>query len=190
MALVKNLEHFSRRGVPLLDWFPIRQNPSFLFMVHPILLKCSLVKAMEHYNRRIASTLANGYNKQCDQNGRILKVPLVTNEWRLFGQLWKSITSNLKLLWLDFGQFLDRFGLLFISKSGHTGKNSCEHFSSRICKTRWRRNEWSRWTGWRGTTRRRTTEDCFKQVGVVVVNGMGLWPKQFTRVNYDSRVIG
>ena len=103
MALVKNLEHFSRRGVPLLDWFPIRQNPSFLFMVHPILLKCSLVKAMEHYNRRIASTLANGYNKQCDQNGRILKVPLVTNEWRLFGQLWKSITSNLKF-WAIFGQ--------------------------------------------------------------------------------------
>ena len=32
----------------------------------------------------------------------------------------KSITSNLKLLWVVFGQILEKFGLLFISKSGHT----------------------------------------------------------------------
>ena len=32
----------------------------------------------------------------------------------------KSIISNLKLLWVVFGQILEKFGLLFISKSGHT----------------------------------------------------------------------
>ena len=36
----------------------------------------------------------------------------------------KSISSNLKLLCLVFGQFLETVGVLFISKSGHTGHDS------------------------------------------------------------------
>ena len=39
------------------------------------------------------------------------------------GDFWailKSITSKKKLLWLVFGQILEKFGLLFISTCGHT----------------------------------------------------------------------
>ena len=35
------------------------------------------------------------------------------------GAILKSITSNLELLWLVFGHFLEKFGILFISTYSH-----------------------------------------------------------------------
>ena len=67
------------------------------------------------------------------------KVAQIVSVWTLL----KSIISNLKLLWLVFGAFLEKFGVLFIPTSGHTGFRPLWHLGH------WMDNNFS-WKGVNG----------------------------------------
>ena len=78
----------------------------------------------------IVPTLVTGFflsNLHCDQIGRFLeflgnkfRYKSNPNVWWLLGQLWKPLIFQVKRVRLLFGKLLEKFGLLFISTSGHT----------------------------------------------------------------------
>ena len=70
-----------------------------------------------------------GGQEQCDQIGLLLKTlgnrfsfKNSPNTWELFGLFYNFHLMSQKLLSPILGQFLDKIGLLFISTSGHTGR--------------------------------------------------------------------
>ena len=67
---------------------------------------------------------------QCDQIGRFLKVlankvpcKSRSNIYQHFGNC-ENGTFYVKLMWIVFGELLEKFGLLFTPTSGHTGRGA------------------------------------------------------------------
>ena len=118
--------------------------------------------------------------RQCDQIGLFLKVlgDIVSiksspNAWWNFWPIWKATTFHIKLLWLLFGQLLEKIGLYFNLVSGHPG-GLWQRSSTAMLKIRFEFNEV--WKCCSDISPRDDNDDDFYQCDQMVRLFFKIWP--------------